>query len=131
MPRHWRCAHGHTWTGELGALTFCPECGSTDVYEVRRPGQPADGDAPPGQGTFVFDPAAGPDQTYIQTPEAAPGQTFVQPPPVKSGETFIQAFDRSTATTEAPSDITINQPAVGQAAVAQPAPAGSSDSEVD
>src|SRR5205823_9082740 len=55
----------------------------------------------------------------------------VQPPPVKSGETFIQAFDRSTATTEAPSDITINQPAVGQAAVAQPAPAGSSDSEVD
>src|SRR5439155_649177 len=73
MPQHWRCANGHTWVGELGALTFCPECGSTDVYEVRPP-EPTPvtrrAKSPPrsdetlhqpaetGQGTFVFDPAA-------------------------------------------------------------------------
>src|SRR5437588_401504 len=92
MPRHWRCANGHTWTGDLGALTFCPECGSTDVYEVRQPGHGED-DAAPGQGTFVFDPAAGANQTVVQQAAAASDQTFIQPPPAKPGETIIQTLD--------------------------------------
>jgi hypothetical protein len=56
MPRHWRCANGHAWTGELGALTYCPDCGSADVFEVRPP-------APAGR------PAPAPvasDQTLVQ-----------------------------------------------------------------
>src|SRR5262245_9137590 len=118
MPRHWRCAHGHTWVGDLGALTFCPECGSAAVYEVRLPGQTLAGDAPPGPGqTFLQQPPAGPGQTFVQSPPAdhsgktfvqpqpaGPGQTFVQPPPVKAGDTFIQALDRGHAAPESPSN---------------------------
>ncbi|MFO0808258.1 MAG: serine/threonine-protein kinase [Gemmataceae bacterium] len=39
MPRNWRCSHGHTWTGDMGALLACPHCQSTDVYEYRIVGQ--------------------------------------------------------------------------------------------
>ena len=106
MSRHWRCAHGHTWTGELGALTFCPECGSADVYEVRRPDQTLDGNDPPDHG-----------QTLVQPSPASPGQTFVQPQHGKPGETFRQSFDRPAATPEPPPDLTLNQPGFGQSDV--------------
>jgi eukaryotic-like serine/threonine-protein kinase len=66
MPRNWRCANGHTWTGDLGALTFCPDCGSSDVYEVR----------PQYQSGAVPSSAAA----------AATGdQTFIQPAAVNQG----------------------------------------------
>ena len=70
MPRHWRCANGHDWTGDLGALTYCPDCGSADVYEVR-PQLQADADP-------VAPRPAAVDQTFVQppTPSAAVGDTL-------------------------------------------------------
>jgi serine/threonine protein kinase len=135
MPRHWRCAHGHTWVGELGALTFCPECGSADVYEVRLPGQTLVGDAATGSGQTVMQSPTGPGQTFVQSPPAGTGQTlllqpsvgsaqtFVQPSPAKPSDTLIQSHDRAAAPNES-SDITLNQPGVS-------AVADSGDSEVD
>src|SRR5215207_10112591 len=94
MPRNWRCANGHAWTGDLGALTFCPDCGTADVYEVRpeyHSGEhPALKDAPPPPADDAFG------RTFIQMRPHAAGDTFVQAPPrpsgpVADGGTIIQA----------------------------------------
>src|SRR5438105_7607161 len=87
MPRHWRCTNGHTWAGELGALTYCPDCGSADVYEVRPPLQaeasPAHAPGSPDLG-----------QTFVQSAPASVGDTYVQPVPsafaAKVGDTLLQ-----------------------------------------
>src|SRR5262245_61345936 len=132
MPRHWRCAHGHTWTGDLGALTFCPECGSADVYEVRRPGQTLDGNDPPGHGqTFVQPAAASPGQTFVQPAPHGPGQTFVQPLAENPDDTFIQRLDQPPATPGRAPDVTLDQPGFGRSADGEATPSGSGDSEVD
>lgn len=57
MARQWRCANGHAWTGEIGALTLCPECNSRDVFEVRVPGA---SDPPPPEAIDA-------DTTYSQS----------------------------------------------------------------
>src|SRR4051812_8756823 len=102
MPRHWRCAKGHAWTGELGALTYCPDCGSADVFEVR-PKLPADEPEPAAAAsdrTFVqpagdprADSAAAIGDTLIQAP-AAPadaGDTLIQPAPAAAADdTYVQ-----------------------------------------
>src|SRR5215207_5943580 len=105
MPRNWRCANGHAWTGDLGALTFCPDCGTADVYEVRpeyHSGEhPALKDAPPPPADDAFGrtfiqpaaaPAAGTGDTFIQMRPHAAGDTFVQAPPVAAGagDTLMQ-----------------------------------------
>src|SRR5437868_2257090 len=75
MSRHWRCGNTHDWVGDLGALTYCPICGSADVYEVRGPlpedQQPA---AAPAS-------AAAETSTLILPPPAAPDadRTWTQP----------------------------------------------------
>jgi serine/threonine-protein kinase len=96
MSRHWRCANAHDWTGDLGALTYCPECGSADVYEVRpplpadRPLAPAAALAPSAvAGAMPPPPPSGDsilDQTWVQeapaalTASGAPDDTLVQAP---------------------------------------------------
>jgi serine/threonine protein kinase len=103
MPRHWRCANGHEWTGDLGALTFCPDCGSADVYEVRPQwsgaGPPmaervAQTFAQPALPKSVGDTLAQPAMPSVAAKQV--GDTLVQPslPPGKPaavGETMIQA----------------------------------------
>ena len=88
MPRQWRCANGHAWTGDLGALTYCPDCGSADVYEVRPQYESSpnvSAGAPPkaGQQTFI-QPAGGP----------RAGDTLIQPllaqPSVHVPDTLVQ-----------------------------------------
>src|SRR6202043_2607632 len=88
MPRHWRCSNGHAWTGDLGALTYCPDCGSADVYEVR-PEWPAT--EPPSPVPAAY-------RTFVQSPAtpAGVGDPFVQPlasaaKPAAAGDTLIQA----------------------------------------
>src|SRR3954470_6953011 len=91
MPRQWRCANGHAWAGDLGALTFCPDCGSADVYEVR----PRWADAPAAPPAAAAAAAAG--QTIVQSRAAPPaaGDTLVQPAfgaaPSGPGDTMAQA----------------------------------------
>ncbi len=104
MPRHWRCANGHAWTGDLGALTFCPDCGSADVYEVR-PQYDSTPSAPAANSG-----ADAPDRTFIQPAAGRPGpvaakpatpaiaDTLIQhlPHPGGVGDTFIQPPDPGT-----------------------------------
>ena len=109
MPRHWRCANGHAWTGELGALTYCPDCGSADVYEVRpQYDSTAAASVDAGGHTLVQriekprlvaeKAAAGTvADTLIQAP-AAPtnvGDTLIQPG-LRAGDTFVQPRDAGT-----------------------------------
>jgi serine/threonine protein kinase/tetratricopeptide (TPR) repeat protein len=78
MPRQWRCANNHTWTGELGALTFCPDCGSSDVYEVR-----------PEYHSLATPVAAPTSNSAIKQPTS--DETFVQPArPATADDTFVQ-----------------------------------------
>src|SRR5204863_1657901 len=97
MPRHWRCANGHAWTGDLGALTYCPDCGSADVYEVRPQWPPADRrPAPPdtddAANRTMVQPAAGPQAA----PPTEVSDTLIQPIPAPAdastiGDTLVQA----------------------------------------
>jgi len=100
MPRNWRCTNGHAWTGELGALTFCPECGSADVYEVRGPLQPSA--TPSDQGLGTPDGGA----TFIQT--AAPRRGA----PTSIGDTFVQGYSQAGRAANLPDDCTFIQPAL-------------------
>ena len=105
MPRNWRCANGHAWTGDLGALTYCPDCGSSDVYEVRPQYESAvtpltDVEAAaPSERTYV-QPAAGKPGSAVERPTTANvGDTFVQSPSLKSnvGDTLVQTPAEKTS----------------------------------
>src|SRR5437588_7886456 len=100
MSRYWRCGDGHHWTGELGALLACPECGSADVYEVRTP--PPEG--PPRRPARAPSsaPATEPDLTLVlpavqptdaarpPAPPPAPVPTAGRPT-FDPGDTLMQA----------------------------------------
>jgi serine/threonine protein kinase/tetratricopeptide (TPR) repeat protein len=106
MPRQWRCANGHTWAGELGALTFCPDCGTNDVYEVRPEYHSVE--VLPGADdsvghTFVQAPLRSPtaDDTYMQPvmpPAAKVGDTLIQGPvpAASAGDTVVQPIVSDT-----------------------------------
>lgn len=84
MPRQWRCSNGHSWTGEIGALTYCPECNSHDVFEVRAPG--AKSEPPPGTGSS--------ESVYARSRRHRPKKRFDPPPqkpPTENGQTLIQS----------------------------------------
>ena len=116
MPQHWRCSNGHAWTGDLGALTYCPDCGSADVYEVRPqyeslPSAPATAPATDAADRIYVQPATvkiGPPaeanvgDTMMQAPviSANVGDTLTQPA-VNVGDTFIQPADAGTTLVQA------------------------------
>ena len=119
MARHWRCANGHTWTGEIGALTYCPECNSHDVFEVRAPGaadatlhmdatsaktfsQPrrAPKDAPQKPRPAAPDP----NMQALVPPNPMGASTIIQPPAGRSDATAVQfpAAAADTTVTQMP-----------------------------
>lgn len=129
MPRHWRCNNGHDWTGDLGALTYCPECGSSDVFEIRPRFGPATRSAVTLSNTdqtIVQQAAPQPtsDTTADSPVRVAPlmnsGEMPIQTQPPDSSETFVSAaFDEVDPGTTmvqvfvpfTPSDTLVQEPA--------------------
>jgi eukaryotic-like serine/threonine-protein kinase len=104
MARHWRCTNGHTWMGDIGALTYCPECNSRDVFEIRTKA----GDEPTIQieaasaKTFSQPRRAPKDASPVRppAPKDANAETFVQPKPAgASGQTVIQPLSGRSEST--------------------------------
>jgi serine/threonine protein kinase/tetratricopeptide (TPR) repeat protein len=94
MARNWRCANGHAWVGEIGALTFCPECNSRDVYEIRTG----------GEEPSLVPPTDGAEETFSKPHRAheAPngGANRSAPPPATSAPVIAKPTDQSQLSTK-------------------------------
>src|SRR5438132_2446064 len=97
----------------MGALTFCPECNSQDVFEVRKPGAGEPGALPVDDPHASFSqprrayrssgapptpPPTGPDTLMLPGASKASDQTFIQQPAQRSDQTMAQ-FPRAAADT--------------------------------